>query len=124
MCSGSEAGSYLRLIDSCITQFKAQGPSWTCNESREDEEGVRMSLETTPYPDGWPTVGSCGSSTCGFFPKFVCRPLCGEARNGSNLECGVVWCHGVVLYHPDGTSWVIQKSMSLKYEPASEPLHI
>ena len=23
---GSEAGSYLRLIDSCITQLKAQGP--------------------------------------------------------------------------------------------------
>ena len=30
MCSGSEAGSYLRLIDSCITQLKAQGPSRTC----------------------------------------------------------------------------------------------
>jgi len=28
MCSGSEAGSYLRLIDSCITQLKAhQGPA-------------------------------------------------------------------------------------------------
>ena len=39
MCSGSEAGSYLRLIDSCITQLKAQGPSRTCNESKE-EEGV------------------------------------------------------------------------------------
>jgi len=26
MCSGSEAGSYLRLIDSCITQLTAQGP--------------------------------------------------------------------------------------------------
>ena len=32
MCSGSEAGSYLRLIDSCITQLKAQGPSRTCNK--------------------------------------------------------------------------------------------
>jgi len=32
LCSGSEAGSYLRLIDSCITQVKAQGPSGTCNE--------------------------------------------------------------------------------------------
>ena len=37
MCSGSEAGSYLRLIDSCITQLKAQGPSRTCNESKEEE---------------------------------------------------------------------------------------
>ena len=33
----TEAGSYLRLIDSCITQLKAQGPSRTCNESKEEE---------------------------------------------------------------------------------------
>ena len=38
MCCGTEAGSYLRLIDSCITQLKAQGPSRTCNESKEEEE--------------------------------------------------------------------------------------
>ena len=38
MCSGSEAGSYLRLVDSCITHLKAQGPSRTCNESKEEEE--------------------------------------------------------------------------------------
>jgi len=30
--------SCLRLIDSCITQLKAQGPSGTCNESKEEEE--------------------------------------------------------------------------------------
>ena len=45
MCSGSEAGSYSRLIDSCITQFKAHGPSKTCNESNEEEEkslGLRV----------------------------------------------------------------------------------
>ena len=29
---------YLRLIDSCISQLKAQGPSRTCNESKEEEE--------------------------------------------------------------------------------------
>jgi len=38
MCCGTEAGSYLRLIDSCITQLKDQGPSRTCNESKEEEE--------------------------------------------------------------------------------------
>jgi len=38
MCSGSEAGSYLRLIDGYITQLKAQGPCRTCNESKEEEE--------------------------------------------------------------------------------------
>ena len=31
LCGGTEAGSYLRLIDSCITQ----GTSRTCNESKE-----------------------------------------------------------------------------------------
>ena len=36
--SGSEAGSYLRRIDSCITQLKAHGPSRTCNESKEEDE--------------------------------------------------------------------------------------
>jgi len=34
----TEAGSYLRPIDSCITQLKAQGPSRTCNESKEEED--------------------------------------------------------------------------------------
>ena len=39
MCSGFEAGSHVRLIDSCTTQLKAQGPSRTCNEiKKEDEE--------------------------------------------------------------------------------------
>ena len=32
-----EAGSYLRPIDFCFTQLKAQGPSRTCNESKEEE---------------------------------------------------------------------------------------
>jgi len=42
---GTEAGSYLRLIDSCITQHKAQGPSRICNESKEEE---RTSFEGGP----------------------------------------------------------------------------
>jgi len=40
MCSGSETVAYLRLIDSCITQLKAQGPPRTCNESKEEEEAT------------------------------------------------------------------------------------
>ena len=40
MFSGSDAGSYLRLIDSCITQLKAQGPFRNCNESKEEEVAV------------------------------------------------------------------------------------
>jgi len=34
----STPASSLRLVDSCITQLKAQGPSRTCNESKEEEE--------------------------------------------------------------------------------------
>ena len=47
MCCGTEAGSYLRLIDSCITQFKAQGPARTCNESKEEDEEEEENVE---YP--------------------------------------------------------------------------
>jgi len=39
----------VRLIDSCITQLKAQGPSRTCNESKEEKEfeveGVRRAQD-------------------------------------------------------------------------------
>ena len=45
-------GSYFRLIDSCITQLKAHGPSRTCNESEEEEE------------DGGES-GQSGGQTCG-----------------------------------------------------------
>ena len=38
----TEAGSYLRRIDSCITQLKAQGPCRTRNESKEEEEATRV----------------------------------------------------------------------------------
>ena len=38
ICCGAKAGSDLRLIDSCITQLEAQGPSRTCDESKEEEE--------------------------------------------------------------------------------------
>ena len=38
MCSGSEVGSYLRLIESSVTQLEAQAPPRTCAESKEEEE--------------------------------------------------------------------------------------
>ena len=47
--SGSEAGSYLRLVDSCITLLKAKGPSRTCNDSKEEEEeGLAGTLTLGP----------------------------------------------------------------------------
>ena len=47
MCCGTEAGLYLRLIDSCFTELKAQGPSRTCNESKEEALAIKMTM----YPD-------------------------------------------------------------------------
>jgi len=46
----------LRLIDFCITQLKAQGPSRTCNESKEEAEGspsrrAHNSIATAPLPE-------------------------------------------------------------------------
>jgi len=36
--------SNLRLIDSCITQPKAQGPAGTCNESKEETQNTELPL--------------------------------------------------------------------------------
>ena len=38
---------HVRLVDSCITQRKDQGPSRSCNESTEEEEEQKKSLLTT-----------------------------------------------------------------------------
>ena len=46
MCNGSDAGSYVRLTDSCITQLKVQGLSGTCNESKEEEEETADTQQT------------------------------------------------------------------------------
>jgi len=65
MCSGSEAGSYLRLIDSCITQLKAQGPSRTCKESKEEEEEEEQRVIPFPHVSGANPGGKSGESTLG-----------------------------------------------------------
>ena len=51
-----EAGSYLRLLDVCITELKAQGPSKICNESQEEEEEERGRTESE---GGSPCVCAC-----------------------------------------------------------------
>ena len=48
MCCDDEAGSYVRLIDSCITQLKAHGPSRACNESEEEEKKQTLFQNSTP----------------------------------------------------------------------------
>ena len=46
-------GGQLRLIDSCITQLKAQGPSRTCNESKEGKEEEEVGVRTVPGAGGY-----------------------------------------------------------------------
>ena len=43
----TKAGSYLRPIDSCITQPEAHGPFGTCNESKEEED---LSIDRVAMP--------------------------------------------------------------------------
>ena len=51
--ASSCVGSYLRLIDSCITQLKAQAPSRTCNESKEDERSVATGVSRDGLQSQW-----------------------------------------------------------------------
>jgi len=41
-CPSPVQGEGLRLLDSCITQLKDQGPSRTCNESKKEEEDLEL----------------------------------------------------------------------------------
>ena len=66
MCCGTEAGSYLIRIDSCITLPKAQGPSRTCNESKKKAEDLkdRPRPSIRPHrefrgPQAFPTLEFC-----------------------------------------------------------------
>jgi len=54
--------TYLRLIDSCITQLKAQGPSRTCNESKEEEEEEATRIAIPAFPRARGNTGL--SRTC------------------------------------------------------------
>jgi hypothetical protein len=65
-------GVYLRLIDSCITQLKAQGLSRTCNEGKEvkiltrtgfgriEAAGEPAPLSARPDQAFDPPPGPCG----------------------------------------------------------------
>jgi len=74
MCSGTEAGSYLKRIDSCITQLQAQGPSRTCNESKEKEvQGTdRMMVPSAAGVDGLAArTEMCSGSETGLYSRRI-----------------------------------------------------
>ena len=43
----TKAGSHMRLIDSCITQLKAQGYARACDESKEEERKLASARPDT-----------------------------------------------------------------------------
>ena len=64
---GTEVGSFLRLIDSCITHLKDQGPSRTCNESKEEEEdlaGECVCAGHARHVDALPDARTCHAVRC------------------------------------------------------------
>ena len=75
MCSGSEEGSCLRLLDSCITQLKAQGPSWTCNESKEERRRKRVNCSDDRLGRVWRVSPWVTFSDYGVFPVGSIHPI-------------------------------------------------
>jgi len=61
---------HLRLIDSCITQLKAQGPSRTCNESKEEEEKYRGRRERGNLGTQSPALEATKGQMDGFFREL------------------------------------------------------
>jgi len=86
MCSGSEAGSYLRRIGSCITQLKTQEPSRTCHKSKEEEEAsshsVPMMYSKRHLPDieQWSRAVAATSSRGGLFQWLQRHPAEGSSH--------------------------------------------
>ena len=73
MCGGSEVGSYLRRIDSCITQLTAEGPAKTCTESEEERERV-------PHLRGHPPLVCNQTVVFNCLDAYHTSPESGERR--------------------------------------------
>ena len=90
MCCRTEAGSYLRLIDSCITQLKAQGPSRNCNESKE-EEGM---LQARAGPSERTSASACERVECEGGRRSLAGSFVCDGTDSFALYL-LLWCLGV-----------------------------
>ena len=105
-------GSYLRLVDSFITQLKAQGPSRTCNESKEEEEEeVPVSVAARPE---MVTTEVASRSTSVVSVTCAREPI---HRNVKRFRGGLLSKAQRLLYHSTLGSRVIKKK---KKSPARE----
>ena len=87
-CSASEAGSHLRLIDSCFTQLQAHGTSKTCEGSKH-EEGQSQRTGYEPFPNP-----SWVSGLCGQIKMQGCEASNANSLNGQGLGCSDS-CHAL-----------------------------
>ena len=67
--TSAKEGSYLRLIDSCITQLEDSGPSRTCNQSKDEKRREHI----------------CQRDQIAFFRLLICA---GARRNVSSYKAG------------------------------------
>jgi len=100
---------YLRLIDSCITQLKAQGPSRTCNEGKE--EGVHA-----PFPR------LCSGSEAGSYLRLIDSCINQLKAQGPSRTCNESKEDGVHAPFPRQQGWglgfgVVFKAHRLLYHP-------
>jgi len=84
-------GSYLKLIDSCITQLKAQGPSRTCNESKEEDDGACVQDEKHATDSPLEREEEAGPAACRSRSR---TSLCAERKSEAGKRCS---CHGCSL---------------------------
>ena len=99
MCSGSEAGSYLKLIDSCITQLKAQGPSRTRNESKERRRMRVGGPSKTVHRLGWRNP-SRRHQMLALPPHPMLQGL-GRCKATWKRDCTLPWREAGRPNHPD-----------------------
>ena len=72
----------LRLVDSCITQLKAQGPARTCNESKEEEEEGHRDFEVREFEDAARGRARCSARSHHLLPFGGAQALAGRATPG------------------------------------------
>ena len=83
------------------------------------QELVRMSVTTTPFPYGWPTVGSCGYSL--YVTKSFRSPLCGTTMRATFFFARMVKEKGNRPRDPPPPPPC--RSDTLLPEAASHPVH-
>jgi len=85
---GVPCGRDLRLIDSCITQLKAQGPSRTRNESQEEKEGTCCQASSSKARMPTPTCADSCSAPANRTTTSVSASSCRRVReNVCVREC-------------------------------------